>query len=472
MPTLLVIDDETSILAAFRRAFHAPDYDVLAAETAAQGLELAQSHRPDVVIIDVHLPDLPGLELLEKLRAAEARTPVIFISGKGTTDTAIEAMRLGAFDYLLKPLELSALREVIGKAAAISRLMHVPTLVGPEEPVDDRADAIIGRCPAMQTAYKAIGRVAGQDVTVLLTGETGTGKELVARAIYQHSGRARGPFLALNCAAIPESLLESELFGHEKGAFTGADRQRIGKFEQCNGGTLFLDEIGDLAPTTQAKLLRLLQDQTFQRLGGSETIRTDVRVLTATNRDLDGEDRFRRDLFYRLAVFSIHLPPLRERGDDLALLVRHFLRRFNRELGKCVETIAPEAMAALQRHAWPGNVRELQSVIKQAILQSTGPVLLTDFLPSFSHSSDHGADATALEVFVDARLSAGSHSLYAEALERMERALLTRVLRHTGGNQLQAARILGITRGSLRTKIRDLGIRIDRSVSSSADSEN
>jgi two-component system nitrogen regulation response regulator GlnG len=479
MPTLLVVDDEPSILISFRRVFRDPAVNLLTAETAGDGLALARQHHPDVIILDIQLPDLSGLEMLGKLRELDARSPVVFISGKSTTDTAIEAMKLGAYDYLLKPLELTQLRQVIDRALAISRLMHVPAVVAAAEPMDDRADAIVGRCPAMQEVYKAIGRVAGQDETVLILGESGTGKELVARALYQHSRRAAGPFLAINCAAIPETLLESELFGHEKGAFTGADRRRIGKFEQCSGGTIFLDEVGDMSMLTQSKMLRLLQEQQFERLGGNETVKVNVRVLAATNQDLDAlvaQSKFRQDLYYRLSVFTIRLPPLRERGDDLSLLVQHYLRRFNRELGKNVERVAPEVLERLRHFPWPGNVRELQSVLKQALLQAAGPVLLPEFLPPQFHKSDteEGAspvsapnlpgDLLPLTQFIDERLQAGTEELYAESLRRMERILLTRVLQHTGGNQVQAAKILGITRGSLRGKLRELGITINRTV--------
>ena len=481
MPTLLVVDDEVSILLAFRKAFREPAVTVLTAETAAQGLDVARQRHPDVIVLDVHLPDMSGLEMLQRLRELDARSPIIFITGRSTTDTAIEAMKLGAYEYLLKPVELSVLRQVVEKALAISRLMHVPAVLAADDEVDERADAIVGVCPAMQEVYKAIGRVAAQDVTVLITGESGTGKELVARALYQHSRRAAGPFLPINCAAIPEQLLESELFGHEKGAFTGADRRRIGKFEQVSGGTLFLDEVGTMSPLTQSKLLRVLQEQTFERLGGNEMIHTDVRVLAATNMNLEAAvaaGRFRLDLYYRLSVFTIHLPPLRERGDDLTLLVGHYLRRFGRELGKEVRDVTPETLELLRRYPWPGNVRELQSVLKQALLQAAGPVLLPDFLPAVltgppapSGASEEAPGEPALEAFIEARLAAGTQALYAEALERLERLLLTRVLRQTGGNQLQAAKILGITRGSLRTKIRDLGIRIDRTVSDGEEDE-
>src|SRR3954452_17869293 len=263
--------------------------------------------------------------------------------------------------------------------------MPVPAVVADAEAVAGTADALVGRCPAMQEVYKAIGRVAPQEVTVLILGESGTGKELIARAIYHYSDRAKGPFLAINCAAIPETLLESELFGHEKGAFTGADRKRIGKFEQASGGTLFLDEIGDMTPLTQTKILRVLQGQEFERVGGNEPIKADVRVIAATNRDLEkmiAEGTFRGDLYYRLNVYTIKLPALRERGDDLPLLAEHFVRRFARELRKEVRGVAPESVELLRRYPWPGNVRELQSVLKQALLQTTGPVVLPEFLPA------------------------------------------------------------------------------------------
>jgi two-component system nitrogen regulation response regulator GlnG len=482
MPTLLVVDDDPSILFAFKRAFRDPALKVLTAETASEGFPLAREHKPDVVVLDIQLPDLPGptpgLEMLRRLRELDARSPVIFITGRSTTDTAIEAMKLGAYEYLLKPLELPVLRQVVDKALAVSRQMHVPAVITRDEQVDDRADAIIGACPAMQEVYKAIGRVAAQDMTVLITGETGTGKELVARALYQHSRRAAGPFLAINCAAIPETLLESELFGHEKGAFTGADRRRIGKFEQCSGGTLFLDEVIDMSPLTQSKILRLLQEGRFERLGGNETIHADVRVLAATNGNLAeavAEGRFRQDLYYRLNVCTIHLPPLRSRGSDLDLLVRHYVRRYSREMGKDVQSVAPQTLEVLHGYSWQGNVRELQSIIKQALLQAAGLVLLPDFLPPgldlATATAPEGADGAdpGLEQFIDAHIRAGGEDLYKQAVERLERTLLTRVLRHTKGNQVQAARILGITRGSLRTKVRELGIRIERTISGEPD---
>jgi two-component system nitrogen regulation response regulator GlnG len=336
-------------------------------------------------------------------------------------------------------------------------------------------DALVGRSPQMQEVYKAIGRVAPQDVTVLIRGESGTGKELVARAVYQHSPRAKGPFLAVNCAAIPDALLESELFGHEKGSFTGADQRRIGKFEQCHGGTLFLDEIGDMSPLVQSKVLRVLQNQEFERVGGNQTIRTDVRVIAATHRDLEKmveNSEFRSDLYYRLTGFTIPLAPLRERKDDLVPLLESFLALYSRELHKDVHGISPEALELLQAYPWPGNVRELQNVLKQALLRSAGPVIIPEFLPEKVRSpeiasliaTDQESIDTDLRPFIDQRLAANSTELYAEAIEFLERYLITRVLRECDGNQSRASKILGITRGSLRAKIRTLKVSIDRQV--------
>jgi two-component system nitrogen regulation response regulator GlnG len=351
-------------------------------------------------------------------------------------------------------------------------------VVAETAPDPDVDGAIVGACPAMREVYKAIGRVAAQDVPVLITGESGTGKELVARALYQHGPRAKAPFLALNCAAIPENLLESELFGHEKGAFTGADRRRIGKFEQVSGGTLFLDEVGDMPLALQAKVLRLLQDQAFERVGGNETIRTDVRLIAATHRDLKAwseEGKFRADLYYRLGVFTIHLPALRERGEDLPLLVRHFLRRFSRELGREVREAAPEALARLRDYPWPGNIRELQSVLKQALLQATGTVLLPAFLPELAGGPGEAGTVApsgkdmSLDGFIRQRLGPDTRELYAETHREVDRVLLARVLEYTGGNQHQAARLLGIARQTLRLKLRDLGLYVAHSVEADED---
>jgi two-component system nitrogen regulation response regulator GlnG len=373
------------------------------------------------------------------------------------------------------------LRRVVGEALEVARRMRQPAVVAETAPDPDVDGAIVGSCPAMGEVYKAIGRVAAQDVPVLITGESGTGKELVARAVYQYSPRGKAPFLALNCAAIPENLLESELFGHEKGAFTGADRRRIGKFEQCHGGTLFLDEIGDMPPALQAKILRLLQEQAFERVGGNETVRTDVRLIAATHRDLKAwsdAGRFRPDLYYRLGVFAIHLPPLRERGDDLPLLVRYYVRRFSRELGREVGEVAPEALERLRGYSWPGNVRELQSVLKQALLQARGTTLLPTFLPALPGEPSGpvtAAPAAAgdpnLEAFIHLRLASGEGDLYAETHRQVDRLLLTRVLEDTGGNQLQAARRLGIGRETLSRRLRELGLHVSRRLEAEEDEQ-
>ena len=333
----------------------------------------------------------------------------------------------------------------------MARRMHEPAVMSETAPDLDMEGAIIGACPAMREVYKAIGRVADQAVPVLLTGESGTGKELVARAIYQHGPRARAPFLAINCAAIPETLLESELFGHEKGAFTGADRRRIGKFEQCNGGTIFLDEIGDMPQALQAKILRLVQDQTFERVGGNETIQTDVRLIAATHRDLkawSAEGKFRTDLYYRLSVFTIHLPPLRERAEDLLLLVQLYLRRFSNELGREVQEVAPDALERLRDYSWPGNIRELQSVLKQALLKTPGAVLLAAFLPA-----DLASDAPGGRAGERATLARPGATLAEMECEAMRQSLI-----QTGGNRQRTAELLGISTPTLLRKIQKYGL--------------
>jgi two-component system nitrogen regulation response regulator GlnG len=479
-PRLLLVDDEPAIQHAFRRAFAKESLLIHAVGTAREAVAEVETFEPDVVVLDINLPDATGLELFHRLHARDARVPIILITGHGTTDLAIEAIKGGAFEYLLKPLELGELRMLIDRAVQSSRLMRQPASIPEVEIPPPGGDWLLGRCPAMQEVYKAIGRVAQQNVTVLIRGESGTGKELVARAIYQHSLRADRTFLAINCAAIPEALLESELFGHEKGAFTGADRQRIGKFEQCHGGTLFLDEIAEMTPLTQAKVLRLLQEQCFERLGGNQTIHTDVRLLAATNADLEAlveQGRFRKDLYFRLNVFTIWLPPLRERGEDIDLLIDHFSRRYAQELDKPLQRVDPQTRGILHAYPWPGNIRELQSVLKQALLQMQGPVLLPEHLPAallrnqpLIPISDYHPEAIAptppndWQSFIQERLAAGTENLYDECLQRMEKELLITVLRHTGGNQVQAARLLGITRSSLRNKIRALGIAITRTV--------
>jgi DNA-binding NtrC family response regulator len=480
MAHLLLVDDDPSLIPEqVRLAFPAPSHHVDVAATGKAGLEQVRANPPDVILLDLRLPDQSGLDVYHKVRELDARIPVIFVTMTKTADTAIEAMKQGAFDYLFKPLDLKQVRRVVGEALEVGRRMRAPAVVTATPPDPDIDGAILGGCPAMREVYKAIGRVAGQDVTVLIAGETGTGKELIARAIYQHSARAKAPFMALNCAAIPENLLESELFGHEKGAFTGADRRRIGKFEQCNNGTILLDEIGDMPLALQAKILRLLQEQSFERVGGNEIVRTNVRVIAASHRDLkalSAEGKFRADLYYRLSVFSINLPALRERDEDLAMLVLYYLRRFSRELGRDVVTVDPEALARLRAYHWPGNIRELQSVVKQALLQSRGSVLLPSFLPELSVASAEPASPSGvnleLEAFIRQRLQPDARDLYSEVHGQVDRFLLTRVLEYAGGSQHKAARLLGISRQTLRLKLRDLGLRVTSSVEADDDNES
>ncbi len=464
MPTILVVDDDPADRDLVVQILQKQGHTTLSAATVAEGLALARSRQADTAVLDVLLPDGDGIELFRRIRAIDPALPVIFVTASGSSNTAIEAMQLGALDYLVKPLQVAEVRRVVARALEVRRLATEPITMDPPPASSSsgEGDVIIGRSPAMQDVYKAIGLVASQNVTVLIRGESGTGKELVARALYKFSKRAQGPFLAVNCAAIPEPLLESELFGHERGSFTGADKRRIGKFEQCHGGTLFLDEIGDMPPLLQSKLLRVLQEQQFQRVGGERVISTDVRVLAATNRDLEemvARNQFREDLFYRLNGYTIHLPPVRERGADIDLLVDHFLRQANRDLDKHVRSVAPESMQLLRAYSWPGNVREVQNVIRQAVLQTTGPVLLADFLPD-SIRPPRDAEAPAggaartgdeLDRFIDERLRAGSQQLYDDVVAQVEARLIARALHYTGGDKLEAIKRLGVNPATFRS---------------------
>jgi len=473
--TLLVVDDDPLILQCMKLALPAPDYHVLTAETAAGGLELFKQHQPDAVLLDIQLPDQSGLGALQEFREIDRRVPVILMTGHGTAETAIGAMSGGAFEYVTKPFEPDDILPVIDSALETSRMARKPAILPSEtEPnlEDDAADRVLGNCPAMVEVFRSIGRVASRDVAVLILGETGTGKEVVARAIYQHSARQDQIFHAINCAAIPEALLESELFGHEKGAFTGADQRRIGKFEICNGGTLFLDEIGDMSPVMQTKLLRVLQEKEFERVGGSKTLKTDVRIIAATNRDIEAamaENLFRSDLYYRLNEFTIHLPPLRERGDDLSEMIEYFFARFARSLGKEFVGIAPETIAHLTQHSWPGNVRELQGVIKQTLLKASGPVITPAFLPAgFASTStevlsaDTGSShnwAHTLRSHVANLLEEDSQNIAENVHDAVDRVLLSEVLKQTKGNVSAASSRLGISRPTLRNRLKHLGLR-------------
>ncbi|HYH68039.1 MAG TPA: sigma-54 dependent transcriptional regulator [Urbifossiella sp.] len=469
MPRLLVVDDEPIICHSFRRVFTDPAVEVVTAGSVAEGWARFERDRPDVLVLDLQLPDGSGLDLFERVRAADPRRPVVFITAHGTSDTAIEAMKRGAFDYLTKPLDLEQVSGLLGRAFEAARLMREPAAL----PDDPAADRIVGRTPVVQEMCKLIGRLAPQDANVLILGESGTGKELVARALYQHSTRPDRPFLAINCAALPETLVESELFGHEKGAFTGADRQRVGKFEQCGDGTILLDEIGDMPLPAQAKILRLLQDQTFERVGGNQPIRTRVRVLAATNQDLEqliAAGRFRGDLYYRLKVATVRVPPLRDRRADIPELAHHFLFRHARAAGRDVRGFSPEALDRLVGGDWPGNVRQLQNDIQAAVYQTSGQTILPSDLPGAA-PPDPPAVPAAFDLVgtIEAFLTDGNKDVHGRVMALVERELIARALRHAHGHQGQASDLLGINRTTLRHKLRDLGIVLDRVVADRPD---
>ena len=464
-PKILLIEDDAGIAAALKKELQAEGYQVAVATRGDDGLALAQKHPCDVVLTDLKMPGLSGLELVEQLHAAKPKLPIIMMTAFGTTETAIEATKLGAYDYLLKPFDMGELLDLVVKAVASSRLMSEPLEMGKAHSTQS---AIIGNSRAMQAIYKEIGRVAATAVTVLIRGETGTGKELVARAIYQHSKRADQPFVAVNCAAIPETLLESELFGHERGAYTGAHTRRVGRFEQANLGTILLDEIGDLSLSTQVKLLRVLQEKYIQRVGGNENIPVDVRVLTATHRDLESaiqEKQFREDLFYRLSGVTITLPPLSQRPEDIPDLVKYFLRRSATELGNDAPSIQPEAIAFLQTQTWPGNVRELENVVRQALLLARGYSISVEHVQQASARSRKpvvGTDQTIAGYFTEllARAERGEvEGVHARMIVDMERELFTRAIQLAQGNQAKAARWLGVTRTTMREKLIHFGLR-------------
>ena len=482
MPKLLIVDDEPNVRYSLEKTFRADEVDVVTAETGREGLRLAQHEAPDAVLLDVRLPDMSGLDVFAQIREHDRRLPVIIMTAHTTTEIAIEAMKRGAFEYLLKPFDLAELKETVDKAFETSRLSRVRTVF--EHTADEQhetdVDHIVGTSPAMQSVYKEIGRVAPQNVNVLILGESGTGKELVARAVYQHSQRDDGPFVAINCAAIPETLLESELFGHEEGSFTGADRRRIGKFEQASGGTIFLDEIGEMSLATQAKVLRVLQDGRFERVGGNETISSDARIIAATNRDLRAaiDDReFREDLFYRLNVFTIDLPPLRDRRTDLPQLINYLLNRFNAEMGTQVRGVSETAMDLLRNFDWPGNVRELQSAIKYALVRATSDVITPDALPAavrgeVPQSTQQTADADGtgtLQALVRRLIQEYPGDVNQQYHAVVDGVLFEEVLAHVEGHQARAAELLGISRTTLRSRLQATGLVVGKSVKSEAE---
>ncbi len=478
---LLLVDDETDMQYSFRRIFDSPELQITTASSGEEALRLIPKLKPDLVLMDIRMGSLTGLETLRRIRQLDSRLMVILMTAYGTTQTAIEAMKLGAYDYLLKPFDVPRLKELVFNALKAARDMRQVVSYQPLLETEDYEQGIVGRSEPMQQVFKLTGQVAASDATALITGESGTGKELVARAIYHHGNRSQQPFLAVNCAAIPEQLLESELFGHERGAFTGATLQRIGKFEQCNRGTLFLDEVGDMTPATQTKILRVLQSGTFERVGGNQPIKVDVRIIAATNKPLEqavASRQFREDLYYRLNVVRIHLPPLRDRRDDVRLLVDYFLKRFARDLKGAPRSLAAAALRALEKYHWPGNVRELENVIRRALVMAKGEVILPgDLPPEITGRADAPAavpatggkpgtevpgDVAALarHLFQWARRDPGL-----KVLPTVERELVIQALKETGNNQVHAAKLLGITRATLRKRVEKFGIHRELNIS-------
>jgi two-component system nitrogen regulation response regulator GlnG len=487
---VLIIDDEKDVHYSFRRLLEKEPLDILSAESGDEGIRIAKKSHPDLIVMDIRMGQQSGLDTLKEIRQINPRQVVIMMTAYGTSQTAIEAMKLGAYDYVLKPFDIPHLKNLLSEALGVARAIGQEAASYPAKATaDELRQSIVGNSPAMQQVYKLIGQVAPTGTTILITGESGTGKELVARAIFTNSTRQNKPFIAINCAAIPENLLESELFGHEKGAFTGALAQRIGKFEQCDGGTLFLDEIGDMPLTTQTKILRVLQEGEISRVGSNQSLKTDVRIITATNKDLwqaVQRKEFREDLFYRLNVVRMNLPPLRERADDVPLLVDYFINKYRLRQPTGPTQIARDAMEAIKRHSWPGNVRELENCVQRAMVLAAGNTITLANLPDeigrgtrpsvpTLASPAPGAAATATESQAVSGSAEPDKNGLARAIEILfefarkdkslkllpaaERELIVRALAETSGNQVQAAKLLGITRATLRKRVDKFGIQ-------------
>ncbi|MFW6158050.1 MAG: sigma-54-dependent transcriptional regulator [Planctomycetota bacterium] len=462
-PRILVIDDEESICRAFRRFFEARGWAVDVAATGGSGIEQARATEPDLVFLDVRLPDGDGLQIMERLRDFRPETPVIIVTAYGGMHTVLQAVRGGAFDYLPKPIDLDRALELAERAVE-SRAAGRPE-PAPSE-TESTEGAIVGSSKAMQEVFKRVAQVAQSDGTVLILGRTGTGKELIARAIHRHGPRRDGPFVAVNCAALPGELVESELFGCVRGAFTGANADRPGRFEAADGGTLLLDEVGELPPPSQTKLLRVLDSQVVERVGSVEPIPLDVRVIAATNRDLTDDvegGTFRPDLYYRLSALQIELPPLADRKEDILSLARHFLRA-SRPADAPVPVLAPEAAKALLAYSWPGNVRELKNAMEHAVTVAPSPTIRPGDLPPAVTSAvpepDHVADQLVETVarYVSNYVPEGEW--YPRAVAAVEKMVIERALRECRGNQSQAAELLGLHRNTLRAKIRELDIDV------------
>ncbi len=482
---ILVVDDDKDLRYSLRRALAGRGWSVHEAESGEKGVEVAKREQPDAILLDNRMGGMSGIETLQLLRGAAPHAMVILMTAFGTTQTAIEAMKFGAFDYVMKPFDQAKLLALVEKALQAGRdLASVAgSRKGPSIDPADLKDGIIGNSEPMQAVLKAIGQVAASEATVLVTGESGTGKELVARSIHRHSLRARGPFIAVNCAAIPENLIESELFGHEKGAFTGATTQKPGKFELCDGGTIFLDEIGDMSLPTQTKVLRAIQEGEIQRVGGTETIRVSVRLLAATNKDLEqmvADRRFREDLFYRLNVFRIRLPALRERKEDIPLLVDAMVQRLAAGRKLRARRVSAEAMERLVSHDWPGNVRELENVIHRAGVVAKGEAILAKDLPAdllaprraaaplpgpaaapaAARAPEPAAPAArepSLAELLDRVYAALRGGDGRDLLGRIEREMIGRALAETRGNHLRSSLILGLNRSTLKKRLQEPG---------------
>ncbi len=469
MGSILVVDDDAQLRLSFERLLTAEGHSVRTAATGEAGVQAVSELPPDLVIMDVRLPGMNGLAAFQAIHELESQLPVIVMTAYGTTDTAIEATKSGAFDFVLKPFDVPEMLQLIAKALETGRLMHERDTSVPPKEIGTHA-VMLGESKAMQLVYKAIGRVAHTDATVLIRGESGTGKELVAQAIWRHSLRSEKPLNVINCVAIPETLLESELFGYEKGAFTGATSRKTGKIEQAHGGTVFFDEIGDMPVSIQAKILRLLQEKIIERLGGRAPIGVDVRVIAATNRDLETaqiEGHFREDLYYRLKVVTIDLPPLRERKGDIEVLAKHFLARYAGEMEIPYPGFSAEAGMAMNAYFWPGNVRELANAVQKALIFSRGGPIsaeeISQVLSSQKNRTNSGpyhADETVRGWVGRALSSGGGERTFADLTDRFAAIVIAEALNLTGGNRSQAARLLGLSRPTLLAKIDKYGITV------------
>ena len=461
---ILIVDDEKSVRYSFRKLYKGPEYQVIESGTGLEALSVIKKERPDLVLMDIEMPGLSGLEAIRRVKDMYPQLPVIIITAFGTTERVIAAMKYGAFEYLEKPFDVDRLRAIISEALEMKRMSDEDDSMEIRPADLQTSEQIIGKSPAIKEVFKMIGRVAASDVSVLLSGESGTGKELVAKAIHRYSDRSDKPFIAINCAAIPDTLLESELFGHEKGAFTDASHTKEGKFELADKGTLFLDEIADMSPSLQARLLRVLQEGTFERIGSNKTIRVNVRVISATNKNLENAiagRQFREDLYFRLKVITITLPPLRVRTEDVPLLTNHFLSRYCQEMKIPMVSVPPETMKLLIAYPWPGNVRELENLLKRAVLLSKSKVITPDLVRDEIVTSGFKPRTTSSNnIIVQLPVNLKDHEgdLYSYVIEQVERELILRTMDETKGNQVRAAKILGISRDKLHERITKYGL--------------